>query len=146
MEEVKTYHGPLHSAVAGRTDHLPTTVDSGSYVIPADIISHYGAGNTTAGFKVFKRLFGGIPYSNDSHPYGEDGPYGDPIQNRASGGSTHGTVPCVLAGGEYVVHPFLVKAIGERDLATGHAVLDQLVLRARKELIEELKKLPPPKK
>ena len=146
MEQTQTYHGPLHSTVAGRTDHLPTTVASGSYVIPADIISHYGAGNTSAGFKVFKRLFSGIPYSNNTQPYGQDGPYGQEIQSCASGGKTRGTVPCVLAGGEYVIHPSEVEALGEGDLATGHAVLDKFVLRARKELIEELKKLPPPKK
>ena len=31
--------GPIQSHVAGRTDHLPMHVKSGSYVIPADIIS-----------------------------------------------------------------------------------------------------------
>src|ERR1700689_1058466 len=31
--------GPIHSSVAGRTDHLPIHVPSGSYVLPADIIS-----------------------------------------------------------------------------------------------------------
>jgi hypothetical protein len=45
--------------VAGRTDHLPMHVASGSYVIPADIISAMGEGNSMAGFKVAKNIFGG---------------------------------------------------------------------------------------
>ena len=38
----KIHEGPIHSPVAGRTDHLPMNVSSGSYVIPADIISSMG--------------------------------------------------------------------------------------------------------
>jgi len=53
----KIHVGPIHSAVAGRTDHLPMNVPSGAYVIPADIISAMGEGNTMAGFKVAKRIF-----------------------------------------------------------------------------------------
>ena len=35
----KLHTGPLHSSVAGRTDHLPTNVPNGAYVLPADIVS-----------------------------------------------------------------------------------------------------------
>src|SRR5450755_2751735 len=51
----KFHNGAIHSGVAGRTDHLPITVESGSYVVPADIVSAGGAGNTLAGFKVLRR-------------------------------------------------------------------------------------------
>lgn len=69
--------GPIHSAVAGRTDHLPITVESGSYVLPADIVSAGGEGNTLAGFRVLRRTFGGTPYGING-PYGQAGkpPYG----------------------------------------------------------------------
>ena len=53
----KIHVGPIHSTVAGRTDHLPVHVASGSYVIPADIISAMGEGNSMAGFKVSDRIF-----------------------------------------------------------------------------------------
>ena len=56
---MKMHTGPIHSAVAGRTDHLPTHVPSGSYVIPADIVSSMGEGNTMAGFKNIRRMFSG---------------------------------------------------------------------------------------
>ena len=68
---MKLHTGPIHSAVAGRTDHLPMHVPSGSYVIPADIVSAMGEGNTMAGFKNIKRIFGGTPYGVKGGPYGQ---------------------------------------------------------------------------
>ena len=74
----KVHVGPIHSPVAGRTDHLPMHVPSGAYVIPADIIGAMGEGNTMAGFKVAKSMFsqpfyggkttGGEPYHEGSTP------------------------------------------------------------------------------
>jgi len=78
---VKVHKGPIHSSVAGRTDHLPMNVASGSYVIPADIISAMGEGNSMAGFKVAKDIFsapdvtGGAPYGADDMPYGATMPH-----------------------------------------------------------------------
>src|ERR1700722_15727776 len=99
----KLHTGPLHSTVAGRTDHLPSNVPNGSYVLPADIVSAMGEGNTMAGFKVAKRMFegakrhfSGTPYAGDNGPYGQSGgPYG-----MADGGKTDG-VPVAVAGGEH---------------------------------------------
>ena len=56
-KHLKMHTGAIHSGVAGRTDHLPMHVPSGAYVIPADIISGMGEGNTVAGFKVAKSIF-----------------------------------------------------------------------------------------
>jgi ADP-ribose pyrophosphatase YjhB (NUDIX family) len=79
--------GPIHAAVAGRTDHLPMTVASGSYVLPADIVSAGGEGNTLAGFKVLRRTFGGEPYGQSGSPYGQTGGvYGLPV-SYAKGGA-----------------------------------------------------------
>jgi hypothetical protein len=63
----------------------------------------------------------------------------------ASGGKSDG-VPIVAAGGEYVVHPDHVRAVGGGDLDMGHKVLDEFVRRKRSELVKTLKKLPGPKK
>lgn len=90
-QTVRKFHsGPIHSSVAGRTDHLPITVKSGSYVLPADCVSHLGENNTLAGFKVLRRMFGGEPYGQNSSPYGQkDGPYGmatgGEVKHRAAG-------------------------------------------------------------
>lgn len=91
-KKVKVHKGPIHSTVAGRTDHLPMHVASGSYVIPADIISAMGEGNSMAGFKVAKSIFSSAgPYDQDAGamPYGGgDMPYGQPSpRKRASGGN-----------------------------------------------------------
>ena len=158
---MKLHTGPIHSAVAGRTDHLPMHVPSGSYVIPADIVSAMGEGNTMAGFKNIKRIFGGTPYGVKGGPYGQgampygqraglpyeatSAPYGMDLPGKAAGGEAD-AVPIVAAGGEYVLSPEEVRKVGNGDLETGHKVLDAFIKRYRKETIDTLKKLPGPKK
>jgi hypothetical protein len=155
----KLHTGPIHSTVAGRTDHLPMHVPSGSYVLTADCVSGLGEGNTMAGFKHLKRMFSGVPRGQGAEPYGHDGgPYGGgsgvygqgkgPYGSK-SGGASHGDdagVPIVAAGGEYVLTPDEVRWVGGGDLETGHKVLDAFMTRMRKELVHTLKKLAPPKK
>lgn len=141
----KVHVGPIHSPVAGRTDHLPMHVPSGSYVLPADIISAAGEGNTIAGFKQMRRVFGGIPYQNTAIPYeGSGGPYNEPLAPKSEGGTA--TVPIIAAGGEYVLSPEQVRRVGNGDLDLGHRVLDEYVKRMRAETVKTLKALPGPKK
>jgi hypothetical protein len=72
--------------VAGRTDHLPMHVASGSYVIPADIISAMGEGNSMAGFKIAKDIFS-VKNITKGTPYGEKGlPYSVSAPRKAGGG------------------------------------------------------------
>lgn len=275
----KFHSGPIHSSVAGRTDHLPITVASGSYVLPADSVSHIGESNTLAGFKVLRRMFGGEPYGGSSSPYGQSGgPYGaqmgratgGKVERRAAGilflspqkevllmrrtgkdhqgewalpagglekdetpeqaarretkqeagyshdgglspfmhsvrqgvdfttfiaqtdrfvpalndehdgavwikpseaerklplhpgvraaleklsrriGKAHGGqasgVPIVAAGGEWVISPHHVEQIGAGDMDRGHRVLDDFVLKIRKEQIDKLKNMAPPRR
>lgn len=142
----KLHVGPIHSHVAGRTDHLPMSVQSGSYVLPADIVSAHGEGNTSAGFKVMRRMFGGMPYGGSGGVYGQGStPYGEPLPGKAEGGEV-GAVPIVAAGGEYVLSPDEVRRVGNGDLATGHLVLDEFVKQSRAQLVKTLEKLPGPKK
>ena len=143
---LKLHSGPIHSPVAGRTDHLPMHVHSGSYVIPADIISAMGEGNTMAGFKHMKMMFKGMPYGGSKKPYGySSGPYGQTI-GRASGGDVNDAVPIVAAGGEYVLSPDDVRKAGDGDLEMGHRVLDSFVRKMREQTVKTLKNLPGPKK
>ena len=138
--------GPIHSSVAGRTDHLPMIVPRSSYVIPADIISASGEGNTMAGFKHAKRVFEGEPYAGTERPYSAPPtPYGAELPHRASGGAESG-VPIVAAGGEYVISPEAVAKIGNGDMELGHAALDLFVKKMRNRTIKTLQKLPGPKK
>jgi len=125
----KTHVGPIHSPVAGRTDHLPMHVPSGAYVIPADIVSSLGEGNTMAGFRAVKTMFSKAPA----------GAF-------AQGGATGEPVAIVAAGGEYVLTPDEVMWAGNGDMDAGHKALDQWIKDTRAETIQTLKKLPPPKK
>lgn len=139
----KVHVGPIHSNVAGRTDHLPMHVKSGSYVIPADIISAMGEGNSMAGFKIAKDIFSqpfyGTPAAGAGMPYGIGTPH------KAEGGEVD-TVPIVAAGGEYVIPPEDVVNIGDGDLDHGHKILDEFVKRYRAKTIKTLKALPGPKR
>jgi hypothetical protein len=159
----KIHTGPIHSAVAGRTDHLPVEVPSGSYVIPADVISGMGEGNTNAGFKIMRRVFAGLPYgTKGSQPYGHRGgpygtgsapynrdpgkPYGEPLPGHAAGGKTGSNVKVVVAGGEYTLTPEEVMKVGDGDMDLGHRVLDDFVKQYRKQTIKTLSKLPGPRR
>jgi len=143
-----THTGPIHSPVAGRTDHLPMNVKSGSYVIPADIISSMGEGNTMAGFKIARKMFSSKPYFEEAEqpyaegkqPYAEGKPYGA----RAAGGEA--PVEIVAAGGEYVISPEDVAKLGGGDMDHGHEILDHFVKGYRAHTIKTLSKLPGPKK
>ena len=136
----KIYHGPLKAAIPGRTDRLPINVYSGSYVLPADIVSSLAEGNTEAGYEVIKRMVeeakasGGRVNMHDK--YGLHGHYHEPRP----------TVECLVAGGEYILTPDEVEAIGGGDISEGHKVLDSFVKSQRKKHIKTLQKLPPPAK
>lgn len=126
-ERMRAHSGPLHSTVAGRTDHLPLNVASGSYVIPADVVSALGEGNTAAGMEIIKSMFPEDERMTRAY---------------ASGGS----VPIMAAGGEHVLSPGQVAAIGGGDLGIGHETLDQFVKQTRAETINTLKRLPGPER
>ena len=146
-KKIHLHVGPIHSSVAGRTDHLPMHVPSGSYVIPADVVSGEGQGNTIAGFKIMRRIFSGTPYGGGNMPYGgATTPYGEPLPGRARGGEVDNGVPIVAAGGEYVVAPHEVVTAGNGDMEKGHRALDGFVVRKRAEIVKTMQKLPGPKR
>lgn len=143
------HSGPIHSSVPGRTDLLNMHVQNKSYVIPADIISAMGQGNTMAGFKVAKKMFSSQPYfqpkqeqpyTAQAQPYEEGKPYGA----KAMGGET--PVAIVAAGGELVLTPEEVAKVGGGDIDHGHDILDEFVKQYRAKHIKTLKKLPGPKR
>jgi hypothetical protein len=116
--------GPLKSDVAGRTDHLPISVPAGSFVVPADIVSALGEGNSEAGMKVVEHMF----------------PHAAPKREYAAGGK----VPIMAAGGEIVLSPEQVAEVGGGDIDAGHDALDLWVTQTRANTIETLKRLPGP--
>lgn len=168
--------GALLTGTPGRADAHRTFVPSGSYVIPADVVSGRGEGNTLNGANVLQHMFGMGPYgSSGGGPYGTSAsrikvgkaPHAMPRPPKmqssllaASGGGKEGgddllgtPVPVNLSGGEIVVPP--ENLIGTfRRIFPGknytmkqiHAMMDQWVLNERKHHRKTLAKLPGPAK
>lgn len=144
--------GPVMSAVPGRTDKHNINVAAGSYVLPADHVSSLGQGNTQAGFATLGRMFGkpmAIPHGHPPPPprfapmkmagFGKRSDEGG-----SRGDEAGGSVPIVVAGGEFVIPPDKVAEIDGGDLKRGHEVLDHWVKTNREKHIKTLKGLPPP--
>lgn len=72
-----TAGGVIQSEIPGRTDHIPTSVAADSYVIPADVVSGLGEGNTQGGSRIIQEWM-------------STGPHGIPLQR--SGGARD-TIP-----------------------------------------------------
>jgi hypothetical protein len=118
--------GALTGATGGRADKLPMKVPNGSHVIPADVVSALGQGNSQNGHKVLASLF----------------PHSSSPQKRAGGGG----VDIMASDGEFVVSPEDVEEAGRGDAEHGHNVLDHFIVHTRKQNIQHLSKLPAPPK
>jgi len=130
------------------------SVPAGSYVLPSDIPSALGQGNSVAGGDILDKMFKGGPYGMKPMRGGKGGGSRMPAMQSlrgkgfADGGEApedQGHVQIIAAGYAYLVPPDVVR-IGHGSLTAGHKVLDAFVLHTRKENIKTLRKLPPPKK
>lgn len=123
--------GLIRSAVPGRTDRLPLHVWEDSYVVPADVVSGWGQGNTEAGARILDAMQQG---------HARQG-------GMAAGGrvALH-RVPIVAAGGEYIFHPHAVRSMGGGDMAKGHRVLDKMVRTKRMSTARRMQNLPGPRR
>jgi hypothetical protein len=148
--------GLLKSEVPGRTDHINTNVPQGAYIIPADVVSGIGQGNTDAGGAILGKLMTRGPYNMNlqrSKAGSRAGPRHSskgfiPKMPFAAGGMARQPgkpTPIAAAGGEFVVDPAHVRNLGHGDLDLGHNILDKFIELMREKHIATLKKLPPPK-
>lgn len=137
--------GMIKSSIPGRTDKIPMSVPPGSYILPSDIASALGEGNTLAGEKILGKMFHSGPYSPKANQA-----FSSKARAKFAGGGSvdqnEEDIPIIAAGGEFVVYPEQVTEIGNGDMKAGHRSLDAFVLKVRKEHIKTLKSLPPPKK
>ncbi|MDE2096857.1 MAG: hypothetical protein KGL39_06380 [Patescibacteria group bacterium] len=124
------YTGLVNSPSAGRTDKIPLSVPGGSYVIPADVVSALGQGNSLAGAM-------GLHRSLKMHRPRVTKPH----LHFARGGKTD----IMASGGEFIVPPEIVHELGGGDLDRGHDILDHMVKHVRRQNIGTLKRLPGPK-
>lgn len=143
--------GFVNSSVPGRTDRIPTSVASDSYVIPADVISGLGQGGSLAGAHIMDAILKTGPYGtslpkNNGHANLPRPPSAYNENTALAKGGKVKNTPVVIAGSEYIVEPSTVFRIGGGSMARGHSILDNFVKKVRAHTIETLKKLPPPKK
>lgn len=118
--------GKFSGAGSGRGDTMQATVPEDSYIIPADIVSALGDGNTEAGSKVLDNILG--------------------IDRQAAPQGTARPVPILVSSGEYQVPPEEVARLGGGDVKQGQDILDAFVENIRAKNINKLKKIPGPKK
>ena len=153
--------GLIHTGGAGRTDNVPMSVAAGSHVIPADVVSGLGEGNTLAGAHALDMALhsgpGGVSLprgpSRSTIPRAPTPPKlarGGSVQweghelRIARGGAAHG-VKCIVAGGEYLLRPEEVQRVRHKG-KTGHDAVDAWILERRGETVKKLKSLPGPVK
>lgn len=152
--------GFVKSPVAGRTDKLPMGVAPDSYVMPADIVSGLGQGNSLAGANALNKLFKVGPYgaAMPKAPSARGPGAGSMRRGFAEGGEVEAMVggapeampaeapvDIVAAGGEYVVPPEVVAELGGGDVTAGHRILDAMVKQIRSQTVKTMSNLPGPK-
>jgi len=143
----------IHSTVPGRTDRIPMQARTGSFVLPADVVSGLGQGNTAAGAKMWGQSI--------SHAIGPMG-IKNAIKQRtlkmpslrmptpnvkyADGGVYEGDeyTPIITAGGEMIIDPEIVAELGGGDAEEGKRILGASSMGVRKQVLAEMKKLPRP--
>lgn len=170
------YAGPLHSKVPGRTDKINLNVKPGSYVIPADVTSMIGEGNTLAGTAVLKAVFGPEELTGGMKaPQGHPSPHKEALTNvrpgrlyqmtgtemPGPGGMTSLEQHHVFAEGGDTENGGPAKVVvagGEYiispenikrkfgSLEHGHRTLDATIAEVRKREQKRLKNAPPPKR
>lgn len=150
--------GFLHSPIAGRTDQIRANPATDSYVIPADVVSGLGEGNSLAGARALQMSLSTGPHGTPLEPTGKprsrysEAPPPPHVYSQEKSSTIYdrggrrdpGTVDCLLAGGEFIVTPEQVAALGHGDIKRGHRILDEFVVRSRKKIIDQMKKLPGP--
>jgi hypothetical protein len=158
----------INSHVPGRVDRIPMRARTGSYVMPADVVSGLGQGNTHAGARMWGQAI--------SHSIGPMG-----IQNAikaramkapslrmpspglnpktgigkgafvgfADGGGVNDDgeyTPIITAGGELIIDPEIVEALGRGDADAGKKMLADSAVHVRRQTVKHLKDLPGPVK
>lgn len=118
--------GLIRGETLGRADAITADLPRGGYVMPADVVSSLGEGNTAAGARGLRSM----------------------ISRSTPGFARGGRVPTAkvnVSAGEFYIHPHHVAALGGGDLNRGSAMLDGIVKKQRGKMAKNAKRLPPPR-
>lgn len=161
--------GFLGGSSLGRADSIKTRAPAGSYILPADVVSGLGEGNSLAGSRVFDEILRSMPYGTQGSQQkgGRGAPRAPSLSLSVSKGGEVKDGPdaepvdVLLSDGERVVLPHHVRMWGDiaaqhiakkrggspdrwDKLKLGHRALDAFVLNERAKHIKKLKSLPGP--
>ncbi len=165
--------GPLLGATDGRADDVNTSVPNGSHIIPADIVSALGEGNSVAGAAKLGKMFPNsrgpkapaikmgmqripampripqqpaqhMPHILRNQAHMPRMPHMPGMPKGLKHGGNAAHVPVRLSDGEFAVHPLDVARSGGGNIERGHRALNHWIMTVRKEDIERRKKLPGP--
>ena len=98
-----------------------TSLKEGSFVVPADVVSHFGNGSTDAGLEALHNHLGAEPIRG----------HGDGMSDSIPT-DIDGKQPARVANGEALVHPEKVKELGNGSADAGAKKLYQMMNRVRK--------------
>lgn len=138
----------LHGSTPGRADMVHTIAPPGAHIIPADVISGMGQGNSLNGASQFEKMLKSGPYGTAPVPTGRHGmgmPRASAASHLARGGA-HRETPVALSDGEFMVFEHWVRHLGGGDPKKGKQLLNKMILDERKKHIKTLQRLPGPVK
>ena len=98
-----------------------TSLKEGSFVIPADVVSHFGNGSTDAGLDTLHKHLGAHPIMGDGDGMSDSIPT-----------TIDGKQPARVANGEALVHPERVKELGNGSADVGAKKLYAMMNKVRK--------------
>jgi hypothetical protein len=120
-EQSKPFEGLVRGKGRGRHDTVHLKIVDGSYVVPADVVSAIGEGNSEAGDYLLSSMF------------------------MLEAPQTSANVDVLCSCGEWIVRPDkLVLHFRVATLSEAHDEMDAQVIRWRREYIQTLGELPRP--
>lgn len=142
--------GLISGPTGGRADRVPMSLAPNSHVMPADVTSGWGQGNTLSGAANLEHALSSGPFGAalPKPPLHSGSPRGamPRMPRMARGGvpEQHGGIKTLVSDGEYIVSPKDVLRIGNGDYKRGHDWLDRLIVDSRKHIVKHMSKLPGP--
>ena len=98
-----------------------TTLNHGGFVIPADVVSHFGNGSSEAGLKLLQQKIGATPIKG----------HGDGMSDSIPA-SIDGREKALVANEEAYVSPKMVERLGDGDMDKGSRKLKHMMEQIRK--------------
>ena len=120
--------GAMTGAGAGRADDRAVTAPRGAHVIPADVVSALGDGNTRRGHAILEDMFSKSKRSTSK-------------LRRADGGG----VRIQASDGEFIVSPEDVALLGAGNAEAGHELLNKFIEQSRADYAARQQSFPGPK-